>query len=1362
MPRRLLSLLCAAACSTAPGAEPIVATPYEVRHEIQELLDDLSSKRGDRAALLDRVQTALAEHGDRLLLRDGVAQPLAELLVATLTDAGLAGEFVRAFSPVADRRLQALAGPAASTAELRRIARGYPGTPAAREAWRLLADRAWDTGSLASFLAYARQAHDGDDQTRKPRVIAATGMALPPAGAHPPDSVEGIEELWRLPVGEPPVIQRGRQRAIDRLEITTGPAEVSAISDGFNLRLIDHVVGRQLGDAVQIGNQPLALAQLRPVALRDGFAAVGMLSNQPHIVAMDAHGRLRWRQCLSTFERAVVSAPASIDDLVVMAVVAMTRDGSDLQVVALRSDSGHVAWTAQIARLQGARPMVLAASESAATPPVLAVAGGTLVLCANNGLMARIGADGVVQRVWSYPTIFDDLNSIMSTRTGPRGGIIVSDGRTTACSPADYPGTVLVLGPDDAAPRAYTGDNANGEVVAARDGLALLAGRHVTLLDLATLKPRWTAPCAGDGPVRGLMGGKRILVAGRGRLTMLATADGRIIAERSQPDLPLSLAVVDDALVLAQSRTVTGLGRGESFLERLTAATRRDPDDYRPLVALASLFEARGDRPQAFDSLVKALGRNAPQEYAERAARLVRRDLELAAGNAKAFPTAFSQLEAIVRFDRRLETELGWWRGRHAELGGDKAQAAHHYRASLAAMARPLLFANDLEVDVHSLAEAGLARLGAVAPPAWLFNAAVPTPAAPSIGAWLAPGSPPQHLLVTDHLTLGLVDGLLTARHLSDGREAWWRTPGRALLGVSWRGFPLEDNQPAIPGADVVRGLMVEVMPGSAAAAAGMRSGDRMLSFNGRPTTDFDRDLRTVVLNMIPRAPFTVEVERNRQVMTLRGNLGGDLVQPIAAGGGLALVWPLAFLPGTNRPLVPEGMWFAAHDLADGKELWRWSLPPVTAERVPIPPLLTSQGLVITQDGGDVVGLATPRTPGEGPEVRWRVNGAALGLMGARLLTPHLLWLPHGSGVALVDVDNGRTRIRLPVAAGAQALLADGELAVRDTDGRPTLWDLALARQRWQAENGVALLAFCGDGLLVLDEARRPALLDRVNGSLRRTIGDWTMVEDWRVTADTVLVHARREGRQVLASIALPGATIRWEVALSSRAEIKSLLAGGGTWGCVLGDGPERDSLLLLDGNGAPRTTLRLAPNESVVATFANGVALIQGSEALRTVVPTLPTAPAHLPAVATAATGDLATIALNALPHLAWQTLGNARYAVARSRNGMLVFADLPPGSPPLEVMLSDLSPVIEVAGAPIRFTADGPVFSVVAGSWLMGGTVRLDAPPGILRRDCVRLDPPPGHLPGMPLSVRASCGNATDAADAPWWLHQGWREVR
>ena len=1394
VPHRLLSLLCFLACGAVAALEPVVATPYEVRHEVQELLDDLANQRGDKAALIDRVQVALIKHGDLLLVRSGAAMPIAETLTAALKTAGLEKDFIQIFSPVAERRLANLTTAHASADELRRLALGYPGTTAARAAWRMLADRAWDAGALAAFSGYARLAQDESEPRRSPRLTAASALALPASGSPPPTNLRGIEELWRFDMGEPTLESRPKIRrspAGDHLEIVPGFDELSALCDGYRLCLFDHVIGRVQGEIHLLGNLPLSSSQIRPVVLRDGFAALGILDEQVHVVALDLGGRVRWQQSLISGDRSVVSSLVRIDDLVAFASATVTRNGADLgadlHVIALHADTGKKAWDALVARLPASRPMAMMVAELAAAPPSLALVGDALVLCANDGLLARISAHGAVQRVWSYPSIYDDLNTLVPARAGARSGTIISDGRTAVAAPADSPGTILVMNPGDDLPRPYTGDNASGEVVDVRDGVALLVGRRATLIDLSTLRPRWTIPLEGDGPLRGCLGEGRVLLAGRGRMTLLNASDGSLLAQRDTLDKALSLAVVDDAMVIVQGWNVQGLGRGESFLERLSAAAAKEPNDYRPLIALASLFEARDDRSRAFDCLEQALGRGAPQEYAERGARLVRRDLELAAGNILAFPPMLARMERIAKYERRLDTELSWWRGRHAELTGNRELAATQFRAVLAAPPRHMQLASRLEADAHTLAACALARLGAAATPAWCGDISIPKPDAKPGAPWQLTCHPSQRFVLADEWIVGLNDGLLSARRLINGSEVWWRQPGRALLGVTWQGLFIadaeadvdvvgENNQPADPVLEPnlnppprnqqIRGLMVEVLPGSAADAAGMRTGDRLLALNDKPTTDFERDLRSVVTAMSPRTPFTLDIERGKERKKLHGTLGGELVEPIASGNGLVLLWPLTFLPGPGtRSLSPEGMWFSAHELASGRELWRWSLPPISRvpDHGPIAPLLTAQGLVITQDGGDVVALDSTRLGPEGPAVRWRLSGAASGLAHLRHISPQLLWLPLGgqNRIGLVDLETGTMRFLLPVSAGATALVDHGEIVLRDSDGKMALWDLTLARQRWRGESCIALLAFSGDGLLVLDDKRRPVLIDRINGSRRRVIDDWTIIEDWQVSADTVLVHGRREGRQSLASIAIPGATVRWEAFLPQRAEIKTLFIGADSTGCVIGDDHERDSILLFDASGTPRSALRLNPGETMLALLSEGGVLLRGPNSLRCVSATLPVPPAALPAPVAEPAGDLATTAVAVLPRLIWQEVGKARYAVAHCKNALLLFADLPPGSPPLEILVSDAAPAIEAAGAPVRFTPDGPIFTALLGSWRFGGTARLDAPQGT-RRDCVRLDPPPERLPAAPLTLRAACGTATDAAEAPWWLHRAWREIR
>jgi hypothetical protein len=188
---------------------------------------------------------------------------------------------------------------------------------------------------------------------------------------------------------------------------------------------------------------------------------------------------------------------------------------------------------------------------------------------------------------------------------------------------------------------------------------------------------------------------------------------------------------------------------------------------------------------------------------------------------------------------------------------------------------------------------------------------------------------------------------------------------------------------------------------------------------------------------------------------------------------------------------------------------------------------------------------------------------------------------------------------------------------------------------------------------------------------------------------------------------------------------------------------------------------MRLAPGETVAAPLAGGGAVLLGKDGLRTVTASVLSAPPPLPVLVAEPQGDLTATARAVLPRLAWQKVGDARYAVTRFKGGLLIFSDLPTGAPPLEIMASDGEPLIETIGAPVRFGPDGPVFSAVSGSWRLGGAVRLQAPEGIQRRDCVRLDPPPERLPTMPIAIRASCGASVDAADSPWWLHSGWRVV-
>jgi outer membrane protein assembly factor BamB len=72
--------------------------------------------------------------------------------------------------------------------------------------------------------------------------------------------------------------------------------------------------------------------------------------------------------------------------------------------------------------------------------------------------------------------------------------------------------------------------------------------------------------------------------------------------------------------------------------------------------------------------------------------------------------------------------------------------------------------------------------------------------------------------VVAGDLVLGYGDGFLLAHRIADGKEVWRRTPERPVLGV------IAQGRPRCNGGDMPEGIPINVVPGSSAAGAGMRT----------------------------------------------------------------------------------------------------------------------------------------------------------------------------------------------------------------------------------------------------------------------------------------------------------------------------------------------------------------------------------------------------------------------------------------------------------------------------------------------------------------------------------------------------------
>ena len=351
------------------------------------------------------------------------------------------------------------------------------------------------------------------------------------------------------------------------------------------------------------------------------------------------------------------------------------------------------------------------------------------------------------------------------------------------------------------------------------------------------------------------------------------------------------------------------------------------------------------------------------------------------------------------------------------------------------------------------------------------------------------------------------------------------------LLGVKQDVEPVADAQ----------GVKVVVLDGTAASAAGLRTGDIITAFNQQQIRDFHRDLIPAVQQCAEGAPFVITVQRDRQAMKIEGRLGGEPVETVAANERVALVWPVRQM--RNARGQGEGMWVAAHDLVSGAELWRGVLPPANTEQEATTPLLTPDDVVIAVDGADLVAIAL-REPPERRE-RWRLAGLAPWLERARLLGPDVALLAdaaHGQA-RVIDLASGETLFALACDVDAGAVLEGGDLLVRAPDGRLTCWDLGHGRLRWRSEKAMyAALALSGDGAYALTERKQLVALDRASGAQRRLYGDWSGVEDSIAAPGRLYAEVKRtDAGRALIAVALPGGAVLWERPLPRGADVAEL-----------------------------------------------------------------------------------------------------------------------------------------------------------------------------------------------------------------------------
>jgi len=1330
------------------GDAVLSATPWEVRKDVAELLEDLEHQGLEHGLLLERCQQILAAHGDELVQIGGKGELITvnQAVVNAMARSGLTDSFVATFTPIAARRRQALLTSRGDDAALMGLALAYPGTPAAAETWRLLTDRAWDRGRLGDFIdLVGRLSAATATASDRQRLEAAMRLVVVPLVEEPPASLDALDEVWHitqepgLPV--PRGLGDGDERRAPALAVCVGEGELGAAADGTRVLVFDHLVGRQLGRAQPVGNQPALPRSARPVATREGFAAAGISDQRLTMVAVDRNGDLRWRHEAEATGTMALSEVVSVGDLVVVSQITAGEGGNELRVLAFALHTGKPVWNTLVTRLPGAGNFGWGWSGTRA-PALCAHAGGLLVL-SNSGVLARLSSTGRITRVWGYAGDGDQA-ARGARQTAGRRGTVVSNGHIAIATPADNQRAAFILQAGSEELIDYRGDGAGGEIVGLTDDVAVLVGARATALDLTTRKARWSVPAHQSG-AQGLVGAQRALIAGNDSLMLLDLSSGKTLGSRTI-DGGSDLTLAGGLLLVGGPSGLRAYGSANDLQARLEEAARSHPDDYRPLTTLASLLQSRGDGKASFDALVRALVRGAPPEYAERAARYCRVRLDLAIGNQDHFAAALNDLQSLARFDPRVAAESAYWRGRDAEARNDRTTAAAAYREALAVPGRPVEVRDGVQVHLHLLARAGLGR---VFPGSWPgLIPAVPAAPLPAAGAWQVTARRGNRTELAGGLVMGYADGVLVANRLSDGSEAWWRQPARPLLGVGLKG-----------GERPAKGVRIEVLPGTSADTAGLRSDDVLVRFNDRDIRDFQGDLVPAVLASAVRSRFAVTVLRGEDELELAGTLGGEMVEPIASAGSTVLAWPVQ---GQRRQ--GEGMLVHVLDLATGVERFRQTLPPITMDRAAVAPLLTPDEIVVVPDAGDLVGLYAVRHDQAPPGAEaWRLPGLGQLLNGARSLGQGLMWsasVDRGLGT-LVDASHGAVLAMVPCGDDDPPLVDGGDLITRSRDGRIIACELGQGRVRWRSDRPVSrLLSLAGDQLQVLDEHGRLVLMDRTSGEVKRIFAQWPTVNLAVVQPETIYLHVSdATGGQQLCAVTVRGGAVRWELPLPPGIEIRGLSATARGLGVLVADGERQDLMVLDEQDGQ---LLQLVPTAGprganrLLATAA-GVIYADG-RGLRSITSGLPPRPAAL-ASATAAAGlSLDAAITSATPAPAWQECGQARWALVRQGRALLVLAQTTADSPLTlrfadgRVTLDRDQQMLELGRGP------APRFKDRITGWRMTGGLLL---PGEPATQVVRLEPGPEAPPTMLPVLRAESATASDPAGTPRWLTSHWRPL-
>ncbi len=1177
-------------------------TPWQIRQKVDTLLADLSSGHEDEQQLLSRARRLLDEHHSLLIYSDGDYRSISDAIHRRLRSSSLEDRFVATYASEAQRQFEAIVtAPPVDQQALLHLARSLPGTPAARQAWQTLADIAWDRGQLGSFLRYSQRSQD-DDPLRQARVAAAYELLETQPPAQLPQSLDQTYPLWTLPDLPPPnnlLISRPRHHrgarhqfqfsALANMGYRFAAAGGNAIAanDGNHLLLINPHNGRQI-TRQRLSASPRTIPH-PPVHHHGVYIAI----SPPTMIAINEQGEVLWRHDIGyDGHNQIVTRPVVAGNTVAIAVF----DGEAVSIIGRHVSSGEVQWRTMVGSMPR-RPMFGAGRSSFSAD--IAVHQDRFVILTNNRIIAHIERNGHISAIHPYDGDSPQDHALrFHQQQDARIGHMRTDGTHLVIAPTDR--RDLIIYDHSGQPVIYAGQGAGDDVVDVADGQALLVGRRITCLDLATQTPVWSIAGSQQSEFRhGVIGDNLVLVHLDDAISLLRRDDGALVSRRASARHE-RIAIIDGMLITSRivlsdehpvGQTIIGHGlpRSREELERSLAA---DPHDFAAHLALASLYRARHQDSNALNHLTLALENGAPAFHADDALRLALDAIRVAIGHEQDFASAQARLNRILRAIDATDSPLPlWWQGRHLEMTG-QLDAARKVYQTLSKKPRQMLEGDaGLGVDSMVLAELALNRLGdqtatVLRPPPSPIAQFADGPGWSIDSPFLAPP------IASSGRIIGYEAGLITARDLNSGKVLWQAIEGlkhRAMLGLQ--------DRSGHPGGDDSLPTVVDVIPGSAAAAAGFRDGDHLRSFNNHPVNTF-ADLVQAISAITIGQPFTAVVQRTgpdgAREVHLSGRLGSWLSAPIAVHDDVVLIQGMTLDPQRRpRPDMINHPMITALDVQTGTPRWELDLNTRRLEQAPLiqrantrvmsigTHLLVHDGLSLSayvHDTESGIRKAWTRLV-EGDDLRWLTN-LALGHIG--------VIDDETQRLDIIDLEDGRSIITVPADLNGSVLIDGQRCFTTLGDGRLMRWDLDLATRRWTSEaTRLEILAVRGDSLWTRQRNGDLLLLDSQTGRVRQRFDDFIAVHQVIIAHDQVVVHGiDRSLRSILTGMGLRGGARRWTASLPDPLEIRGAVIPTHEGFAVILDAlDERPGLWQIDRNGTTLGGRHLGQDEAILST---------------------------------------------------------------------------------------------------------------------------------------------------------------------------------